>query len=205
MMSSPNPNTFRADSTGTLKTTITLGKNPSVQQSGPFYLIRAENIEESEATGSSNLLEHNLLESSYYKMCNVKKLKDELSSFLPNLPGFCDVPAAQDKSSLKDLYDNPPRVHKELDPLPNHLLGNFRLNPGQLPEKFRLMDINAMKKQHKKRRRREEAAAGAASAEQEAANAEAKRQRKEKDEERHAKKKEERRRAKAVMAGAMPS
>ena len=30
----------RQDSTGTLKTTITLGKNPSIVHSGPFYLMK---------------------------------------------------------------------------------------------------------------------------------------------------------------------
>lgn len=35
-----SPVVSRQDSSGTLKTTISLGKNPSIVQSGPFYLVR---------------------------------------------------------------------------------------------------------------------------------------------------------------------
>ena len=33
-------NSQRQDSSGTLKTTIQLGKNPSIVHSGPFYLMK---------------------------------------------------------------------------------------------------------------------------------------------------------------------
>lgn len=35
-----SPVVARQDSTGTLKTTISLGKNPSIVHSGPFYLMK---------------------------------------------------------------------------------------------------------------------------------------------------------------------
>lgn len=35
-----SPVVSRQDSTGTLKTTISLGKNPSIVHSGPFYLMK---------------------------------------------------------------------------------------------------------------------------------------------------------------------
>lgn len=35
-----SPVVSRQDSTGTLKTTIQLGKNPSIVHSGPFYLMK---------------------------------------------------------------------------------------------------------------------------------------------------------------------
>lgn len=35
-----SPVVSRQDSTGTLKTTISLGKNPSILHSGPFYLMK---------------------------------------------------------------------------------------------------------------------------------------------------------------------
>lgn len=156
---------------------------------GHFILFALKNTEESDLTGSVNLLDYYGLKSSYYKMSTVKKLKEELSSFLPSLPGFLDIPASEDGSSLKQLYENPPRVRKEIEPLPPQLLSGFRLQPGELPEKFRLMDINAMKKQHKKRRRRDEISDSEASPE-------AKRLRKEKDEERRSKKKDKKRKRK---------
>lgn len=37
---SRSPVVSRQDSTGTLKTTISLGKNPSIVHSGPFYLMK---------------------------------------------------------------------------------------------------------------------------------------------------------------------
>ena len=37
-----------------------------------------------------------------------KKMKDTLSSFLPQLPGVIDVPGNQDNSSLRGLIDKPP-------------------------------------------------------------------------------------------------
>lgn len=44
---SRSPIVSRQDTTGTLKTTISLGKNPSIVHSGPFYLMKeppSENI-----------------------------------------------------------------------------------------------------------------------------------------------------------------
>lgn len=35
-----SPIVSRQDSSGTLKTTISLGKNPSIVHSGPFYLMK---------------------------------------------------------------------------------------------------------------------------------------------------------------------
>ena len=37
-----------------------------------------------------------------------KKMKDSLSSFLPQLPGVIDTPGVQDNSSLRGLYEKPP-------------------------------------------------------------------------------------------------
>ena len=37
-----------------------------------------------------------------------KKMKDSLSSFLPNLPGVIDTPGSQDNSSLRGLIEKPP-------------------------------------------------------------------------------------------------
>ncbi len=46
-------------------------------------------------TGSTNLMAHYGLEHSYNKF-NGKKVKEELSAFLPNLPGNIDNPGMQD-------------------------------------------------------------------------------------------------------------
>ena len=39
-----------------------------------------------------------------------KKMKDSLSSFLPNLPGVVDTPGSQDNSSLRGLIEKPPGI-----------------------------------------------------------------------------------------------
>lgn len=51
--------------------------------------------EKTEITGCTNLVEFNGLEHTYNKFCN-KKGKEELSSFLPHLPGYIDAPGIQD-------------------------------------------------------------------------------------------------------------
>lgn len=78
------------DSSGTLKTKITLGKNPSIVQSGPFYLVK-ETPEKEMLTGAVNLISHYGLEHTYTKF-NSKKVKEQLSSFLPTLPCVIDGP-----------------------------------------------------------------------------------------------------------------
>lgn len=50
---------------------------------------------ESELTGATNLMAYYGLEHSYSKFSG-KKLKEQLSSFLPNLPGIIDTPGHQD-------------------------------------------------------------------------------------------------------------
>lgn len=146
----------RQDSTGTLKTTISLGKTPTIVHSGPFYLLKPEAPVESALTGSANLIDHHNLQHSYYKFCSGKKLKESLSSFLPNLPGNIDIPAAgpTDMSSLRSLIDRPPICGKELLPLTPSQLTGFRLHPGPLPEQYRVMSLTATssssRKKHKK-------------------------------------------------------
>lgn len=69
------------------------------------------------------------LEHSYTKFSG-KKLKSELSSFLPNLPGIIDAPGSQDNSSLRSVIEKPPIGGKELLPLTSVQLAGFRLHPG---------------------------------------------------------------------------
>src|SRR5690348_6490506 len=89
---SRSPVVPRQDSTGTLKTTISLGKNPSIVHSGPFYLMKEPpcmirvvfvSLKEqsnqynlfilkiftaqSEITGATNLMQHYGLEHSFNK------------------------------------------------------------------------------------------------------------------------------------------
>lgn len=84
---------------------------------------------ESELTGATNLMAYYGLEHSYTKFSG-KKLKSELSSFLPNLPGIIDAPGSQDNSSLRSVIEKPPIGGKELLPLTSVQLAGFRLHPG---------------------------------------------------------------------------
>lgn len=134
------------DSSGTLKTKISLGKNPSIVHSGPFYLMK-EPPEKSQSNFQSTL---NNLEHTYNKF-NSKKVKEQLSSFLPNLPGVVDGPGNIDNSSLRSIIDKPPIVGKELMPLTPVQLAGFRLHPGvPLPEKYRYLNTIPTRKHKKK-------------------------------------------------------
>ncbi|KAJ8934571.1 hypothetical protein NQ318_017270 [Aromia moschata] len=151
-----SPVVSRQDSSGTLKTTILLGKNPSIVPSGPFYLMKEPPVE-SELTGATNLMAYYGLEHSYSKFSG-KKLKEQLSSFLPTLPGVIDSPGQQDNSSLRSVIEKPPIGGKELLPLTSIQLDGFRLHPGPLPEQYRYTNTVPIKKhknKHKKHKHKE--------------------------------------------------
>ncbi|CAH1800588.1 unnamed protein product, partial [Owenia fusiformis] len=156
--SSPRPSRSpvvpRQDSTGTLKTTISLGKRPAIINTGPFYLMK-EPPEESELTGSCNLISYYGLEHSYNKFCG-KKVNQELSAFLPSLPGNIDAPGNLDNSSLRSVIDKPPIVGKELTQLSSQALTGFRLHPGPLPEQYRLFNHAPPKKKHKHKKHKKD-------------------------------------------------
>ncbi|XP_063708400.1 mediator of RNA polymerase II transcription subunit 19 [Culicoides brevitarsis] len=158
-MSSNNMYDSQPSTTGTLKTTISLGgKNPTI--SGPFYLMKDFSPGESELTGSTNLLAHYNLEHSYNKFSG-KKIKEQLSSFLPNLPGVLDgVPQStiHDNSTLRSVIEKPPIGGKELLPLTSFQLAAFRLHPGPLPDQYKYLSTTPTKKhknKHKKSKYKE--------------------------------------------------
>merc|ERR1712241_222235 len=93
------------------------------------------------------------LEHSYGKL-TTKKLKDTLSSFLPQLPGAIDAPGNQDNSSLRGLIEKPPVCGKELHILTPLQLSGFRLHPGPLPEQYRHSMIVQRKKKTKNKKHR---------------------------------------------------
>merc|ERR1719264_1848972 len=78
------------------------------------------------------------LESTYVKL-TTKKMKDTLSSFLPQLPG---------------VIEKPPVGGKELHSLTPLQLAGFRLHPGPLPEQYRYsMQVQTKRgRKHKKNR-----------------------------------------------------
>ncbi|XP_019866979.1 mediator of RNA polymerase II transcription subunit 19 [Aethina tumida] len=147
-----SPVVSRQDSSGTLKTTILLGKNPSIVPSGPFYLLK-EPPGESELTGATNLMAYYGLEHSYSKFSG-KKLKEQLSSFLPTLPGVIDSPGQQDNSSLRSVIEKPPIGGKDLLPLTSIQLDGFRLHPGPLPEQYRYTNATPIKNKHKNKHKK---------------------------------------------------
>ncbi|CAN7985154.1 unnamed protein product [Ixodes hexagonus] len=151
---SRSPVVSRQDTTGTLKTTISLGKTPAIVHSGPFYLMKEP--PKSELTGATNLMVSYGLEHSYNKFSG-RKVKDQLSAFLPNLPGNIDAPGDQDNSSLRSLIEKPPVGGKELLSLSGAQLVGFRLHPGPLPEQFRMASQQPQqrrKHKHKHKRHR---------------------------------------------------
>lgn len=81
------------------------------------------------------------LEHSYSKFSG-KKLKEQLSSFLPTLPGVIDSPGQHDNSSLRSVIEKPPIGGKELLPLTSIQLDGFRLHPGPVSLIFFCATIN---------------------------------------------------------------
>ncbi|VEL09750.1 unnamed protein product [Protopolystoma xenopodis] len=116
------------------------GQNWAVAPCEPFYLMSSENLTtDNPLTGAKNLIEHYGLESAYQKFCG-KKLRDNLSAFLPHLPGNVDVPASEDGSSLMGLIERPPIRGKELRLFaPSQLDHGFRLHPGPLPQEYAVL------------------------------------------------------------------
>ncbi|TRY69168.1 hypothetical protein TCAL_01378 [Tigriopus californicus] len=120
----------------------------SLKHKTPFYLMRPEPIPTNETTGATNLMVASGLEHSYMKL-TTKKMKDSLSSFLPNMPGVIDTPGSQDNSSLRGVIEKPPVCGKELHPLNQLQLAGFRLHPGPLPEQYRGLTQMQARKKHK--------------------------------------------------------
>merc|ERR1719412_1818457 len=112
--------------------------------------MKPDPLPRSDITGATNLMASKGLEHSYVKL-TTKKMKDSLSSFLPNLPGVVDTPGSQDNSSLRGLIEKPPVVGKELHQLSYVQMAGFRLHPGPLPEQYRLSEQTPTKKIKKKR------------------------------------------------------
>lgn len=132
---------------------------------------------ESELTGATNLMNYYGLEHSYSKFSG-KKVKEQLSSFLPSLPGDIrevrDVSELsssvcyykrccwnvniflfpfQDNSSLRSIIEKPPIVGKELMPLTSVQLAGFRLHPGPLPEHYRYLNTAPARKHKNKHKK----------------------------------------------------
>merc|ERR1712025_973263 len=116
--------------------------------------MKPDPLPRSDITGATNLMASKGLENSYVKL-TTKKMKDSLSSFLPNLPGVVDTPGSQDNSSLRGLIEKPPVVGKELHQLSYVQMAGFRLHPGPLPEQYRFsMQVPTKKKKNKEHRQR---------------------------------------------------
>lgn len=189
---------------GNLKLSIALGqKGPTIIQKGPFYLVCKDekdlDPQESTMTGATNLMASKGLEHSYVKL-TTKKMKDTLSSFLPQLPGVIDTPGSQDSSALRGLIDKPPVCGKELHPLTPLQLAGFRLHPGPLPEQYRYSMQVQTKKRRKHKKNRHKGSETPATDENQAGSSrnesEEREKRKEKKHKKHEKDAEERKKKK---------
>ncbi|XP_050336709.1 mediator of RNA polymerase II transcription subunit 19 [Bactrocera neohumeralis] len=151
-----SPVVSRQDSSGTLKTTISLGKTPTIIQTGPFYLWK-EPPGKGELTGDKDLMTEYGLHHTLTKFKD-KKVKESLASFLPNLPGIYDTTSNLENSTLRSVIEKPPIVGKELVPLTAVQLAGFRLHPGPLPEQYRALNTTPARKhknKHKKHKHKD--------------------------------------------------
>ncbi|XP_071946321.1 mediator of RNA polymerase II transcription subunit 19-like [Antedon mediterranea] len=119
----------------------------------PFYLMK-KLPEKAEVTGETNLINHYALDRTYQKFSS-KKVKEQLSTFLPLIPGNIDTVGSQDNSSLQLLVDKPPIGGKEILQLSGSALASFKLHPGSIPDQYKLLHHQAPKK-HKHRRHKRE-------------------------------------------------
>jgi len=145
---SRSPSVNSTDQSGLLKVKLQLN-----QKSVPFYLMKPDNIPISDVTGATNLMASRNLEHSFAKLAS-KKMKDNLSSFLPQLPGIVDAPGTQDNSTLRNLIEKPPVGGKEVVILNQLQLTGFRLHPGPLPEQYRAVLNQVQSKDKKKAKKR---------------------------------------------------
>ncbi|XP_053953476.1 mediator of RNA polymerase II transcription subunit 19 [Anastrepha obliqua] len=151
-----SPVVSRQDSSGTLKTTISLGKTPTIIQTGPFYSMK-EPPGKGELTGDKDLMTEYGLHHTLTKFKD-KKVKESLASFLPNLPGIYDTSSNLENSTLRSVIEKPPIVGKELVPLTAVQLAGFRLHPGPLPEQYRALNTTPARKhknKHKKHKHKD--------------------------------------------------
>ena len=121
----------------------------------PFHFLRRQRPAQPHGgTGNENQLQMFGLEDTYHKFCD-RKIKDTLSSFLPNVPGYIGSSGTQD-DTLQSLIDKPPIGGKELLPLREGALQGFRLMPGSVPEQFKFMNKPHEKKKKKKHKYQED-------------------------------------------------
>merc|ERR1712025_88030 len=197
-----------SQSEGGIKLSISLGQKTAqvihntAAHKGPFYLVVKQDVKDFEppegtVTGATNLMASNGLKNTYEKL-TTKKLKDTLSSFLPQLPGAIDAPGNQDNSSLRGLIEKPPVCGKELHQLTPLQLSGFRLHPGPLPEQYRYsMQVQTKKKRKHKKNHKKGSETPATDENQTSRNeSEEREKRKEKKHKKHEKDAEERKKKK---------
>jgi len=125
----------------------------TMKKTSKLYLVK-DRPPPDQVSGSINLLNYYKLEATYNKFSG-KKLKESLSSFLPDLPNVLDVPGNRNGSSLRGLIEKPPVANKEIQPLQQGaLMSAFRLHPGALPENLRPdFQYTESKKPHKRKKK----------------------------------------------------
>lgn len=126
----------------------------SNQDNEPFYLLKEISVEKTQVTGEQNLINHFGLQHSYDKFSS-KKVKEQLSAFLPGLPGRIDTPGIQDNSSLQSVIEKPPIGGKPLIPLSGPALSGFKLHPGPVADHLKWLHSQPPKKPKRKKQRRD--------------------------------------------------
>ncbi|CAB3401687.1 unnamed protein product [Caenorhabditis bovis] len=139
--------------TGSLKTKISL-KSGQGQIVTPFHTFQLELPPKSEINGSIDLLEAYDLGKLCHGLFNPRRLREEMSSFLPHLYGNLSFNVLQEASSLRALVDKPP-IHKEITTLPSSSMQGFKLSTGPVDERYRHLfdkkrevDINWVMDEH---------------------------------------------------------
>ena len=134
---------------------VSYSTKPELLPAGHLYLCnRRKDVLFSESGNGKPKPSMEVLQQSY-KALNSRKLKETLSSFLPDIPGDLDSVDIPD-TTLRGLIDHPPVGGADFLPLNGQALLGFRLVPGSLPEQYRMDPLphtSDTKHHHKKKKR----------------------------------------------------
>jgi len=134
-----------AVSSGFLRTKISLkGSQSQLSLVSPFYGMKPELPPHSKLVGSNDLITMFDLSAAYNRYCGLgpRKVRDELSTFLPQVCGTTHINAKSEPNiCLKQLIEKPPITGKEIGISQSAMVG-FKLAPGPVSENMRLFDLS---------------------------------------------------------------
>uniref|UniRef100_A0A8R1HSG6 Mediator of RNA polymerase II transcription subunit 19 n=1 Tax=Caenorhabditis japonica TaxID=281687 RepID=A0A8R1HSG6_CAEJA len=130
------PGTSNAGGTtpgGSLRTKISLKSGTVVP---PFHTFKLQLPPCSEVQGNHDLLtSYGLGPVDGGGIIGQRRVKEDMSAFLPHVIGRIEIQPEGDQSTLRKLIDKPP-IHKEITHLSSSAMMGFKLSAGPVEERF---------------------------------------------------------------------